>query len=182
MDGIRILSILTLISNICFVLGGIVFIYCQLHKKSKFTKRIYTLVKKYALAFVFVISLTATSGSLYLSEIRGFDPCKMCWLQRIFMYPLPIITFVALYKKTRDAFFYVLPLSIIGAVLAGYHYYMQLNPERIVPCSTVGFSVSCSERFFTYFNYITIPWMALSAFVMIASAMFFLIKLQGKKS
>lgn len=45
------------------------------------------------------ISLIATSGSLYLSEIMKYEPCILCWYQRIFMYPLVIILAVAIIKK-----------------------------------------------------------------------------------
>ena len=30
-----------------------------------------------------VVSLVATFGSLYFSEIKGFIPCELCWYQRI---------------------------------------------------------------------------------------------------
>ncbi len=38
-----------------------------------------------------IVSLTATLGSLYFSEIRKFIPCELCWYQRIMMYPLVLI-------------------------------------------------------------------------------------------
>jgi disulfide bond formation protein DsbB len=127
---------------------------------------------KNSIKFALVVSLVATLGSLYFSEVRGFEPCKLCWLQRIFMYPLPIILGISLYKKMKDVGSYVLPMSIIGMAIAAYHYYYQVTGSSLIPCSSVGFSVSCSERFFTYWGYITIPWMSLSAFVLIASLMF----------
>jgi hypothetical protein len=43
---------------------------------------------------------------------------------------------------------------------------MSANP--LAPCSTVGFSVSCSERFITHYGYITIPFMSLTGFVIIS--------------
>ena len=42
-----------------------------------------------------VVSLIATLGSLYFSEIRQFNPCILCWFQRICMYPLAVILGVA---------------------------------------------------------------------------------------
>ena len=39
------------------------------------------------LIFISIVSLVATLGSLYFSEIRGFEPCTLCWYQRILMYP-----------------------------------------------------------------------------------------------
>ncbi len=33
----------------------------------------------------------ATLGSLFLSEVMELPPCSLCWYQRVFMFPLPII-------------------------------------------------------------------------------------------
>lgn len=40
-----------------------------------------------ALFAAWVVACVATLGSLYLSEILGYEPCKLCWFQRILMYP-----------------------------------------------------------------------------------------------
>ncbi|MGR5922655.1 disulfide bond formation protein B [Bacillus pacificus] len=45
------------------------------------------------------ISLIATCGSLYFSEILGFTPCNLCWYQRIFMYPLIFLIIIAMIKR-----------------------------------------------------------------------------------
>ncbi|MCT6817751.1 MAG: disulfide bond formation protein B, partial [Lysinibacillus fusiformis] len=37
------------------------------------------------LLFIWIVSAVATLGSLYFSEIRHYEPCKLCWIQRIFM-------------------------------------------------------------------------------------------------
>src|SRR3989339_500023 len=49
------------------------------------------------------VVLAATAGSLYYSEIAGYNPCKLCWYQRIFMYPLVPIFGLALFNKDRRA-------------------------------------------------------------------------------
>ena len=179
MDAITFLSILTLLTNIA--LGVFILLYL-LSRVGIFKTPWKFLVKKItprAILLGFIVALTATLGSLYLSEIRGFEPCKLCWFQRVFMYPLPIILGVSLWKKTKDVWQYVLPLSVIGLLIAVYHYYYQVTGSTLIPCSTVGFSVSCSQRFFTYFGYITIPWMSLSAFALITTAML-LVKYQKR--
>lgn len=90
------------------------------------------------------------------------------------MYPLPLIIGTALIKKTKDVAYYVLPLAIFGTLIAAYHYKLQISPTPLAPCSTIGFSASCSDRFVTNYGYITIPWMALSAFALIT--LFMLLK------
>ena len=41
----------------------------------------------------------ATLGSLYFSEIMKFEPCVLCWYQRIFMYPFVLWLGIAVAKK-----------------------------------------------------------------------------------
>ena len=53
------------------------------------------------LLFIWIVSAIATLGSLYFSEIRHYEPCKLCWIQRIFMYPIVIMTTVAFIQKMR---------------------------------------------------------------------------------
>lgn len=175
---IDFLALLTIASNIVFVLILTALFINKLITPSfigKNTAR--NLIKRYLLKFTLIISLVATSGSLYFSEVAGFEPCRLCWFQRILMYPLPIMMITALIGKYKGVFNYVLPLSFIGLSIAIYHYYNQVIGGSSLTCSVVGYSASCSERFFTYFGYITIPWMSFSAFTYI-----FLLGLIGKKT
>ena len=105
--------------------------------------------------------------SLTYADIIGFEPCKLCWVQRIFLYPQAIILGLALWKKTKDAGIYCLYLSVIGGLIALYHFYGQsFNPSALPACDAVG-GVSCAVRFFVEFGYITIPMMSLTAFSLI---------------
>ncbi len=167
---IEALAFLTLVSNITLVSGAALYILTKYTSLKRDYWRILTdFLDKNANRLILLFSIVATFGSLFLSEVAKFVPCIFCWYQRILMYPIVPISLVALVKKTRDLPYYALSLSIPGVLLASYHYYFQVNPDMTAPCSAVGFSVSCSERFFTYYGYITIPWMALSAFLIITS-------------
>lgn len=120
-----------------------------------------------AYLFAFIIALTAMSGSLFYSEIAGFTPCILCWYQRILMYPQVILLAVALWKGDRKTADYHIVLSAIGAFIAAYHYLLQIGVLPELPCSATGFSVSCAQKFVMNFGYITIPMMALAAFLLI---------------
>ncbi len=130
------------------------------------------LAKKYGMAIAIVVAVLAMGGSLTYSDVLGYQPCLLCWYQRILMYPLLLILTVGYFKK--DAFktstLYALILSLMGIPLAFYHYIVQLGLIA-APCSTAGISVSCVKRSFTTFGYITIPIMALSAFLLVALIM-----------
>lgn len=170
-EVIRLLSVLTLASNIGILSFILLYFSQRLGLAKSYWKRYLDFFTKRAVFFSFIVSVTATSGSLYLSEVAGFTPCILCWYQRIFMYPLVLILGTALVKKRKDVWQYVLPLCFVGIAIAAYHYFLQIFPQSFAPCSAVGFSVSCTERFFTYFGYITIPFMSLSAFLLITIGM-----------
>ena len=118
----------------------------------------------------FTAAFIATAGSLFFSEVAGYNPCKLCWYQRIFMYPQVIILWLAWRTQDVSARLTTVVLSAIGGAIALYHYLLQIGIAPELSCSTVGYSASCSERFIMQFGYITIPLMALSAFLLILAA------------
>lgn len=76
-----------------------------------------------------IVSLTATLGSLYFSEIRKFIPCELCWYQRIMMYPLVLILGIATFQGDARVKKYVLPMAVIGAGISLMHYMEQKFPD-----------------------------------------------------
>lgn len=119
----------------------------------------------------FLISLIATLGSLFYSEILHYQPCKLCWFQRIFMYPQVILLGLAVWHKDLNIKKYSLSLSVIGLLIAAYHYLMQIGWIIAINCGAVGYSVSCTETFILQYGYITIPMMSLTAFGLMALLM-----------
>jgi len=124
-------------------------------------------IAKWGLPFALAIALSGTIVSLVYSEVIGFAPCELCWIQRIFLYPQVVILGLALWKKTKDASVYCLALSGIGAIVAAYHFYGQsFNPNALLQCG-VNAGASCAVLYFVEFGYVTIPLMSLTAFLMI---------------
>lgn len=119
-----------------------------------------------SILIAFIASSLAMAGSLTYSDVIGYAPCVLCWFQRIFIYPQVFLTVVALYNRDLSIRLYGVVLSSIGAALALWHYLGQLGFGTL-PCSAIGYSVSCAERFVMQYGYITIPMMALSAFLFI---------------
>jgi disulfide bond formation protein DsbB len=113
---------------------------------------------------MFAVALTATTSSLYYSEVVEFIPCEFCWFQRIAMYPLAILLTVALVTRSRLDSRYIVTLATIGLGLSIYHYQLQLFPEQAGTCS--GF-VSCTDKNVNQFGFVTIPFMAGCGFVTI---------------
>jgi disulfide bond formation protein DsbB len=119
------------------------------------------------------VSLVATMGSLYFSEIKGFIPCDLCWYQRIAMYPLVLILGIATFQNDLKAFRYVLPLSLLGGSISVLHYLEQKIPGfgGFKPCVS---GVPCNAEYINWLGFITIPFLALIAFALITVFMLFL--------
>src|SRR6476661_2376888 len=74
----------------------------------------------YELWLAFIVAAVATGGSLFYSQVERFDPCELCWYQRLCMYPLSItLLLLALWGANRAAR-YVLPLAVVGAGVSVY--------------------------------------------------------------
>lgn len=132
---------------------------------NKFTN----LCQEYGPYLAFGTALAATLGSLYFSEIAGFVPCTLCWYQRILMYPLTLITLVGIIKQDDYLPTYVLPFSIIGIGVSTYHYLVQVGVFEHPAACAVG--IPCNLRYVNYFGFVTIPLMALTAFILITIIM-----------
>ena len=123
-------------------------------------------IKKHYLIIGFLITLAEVLISLFYSDIIGYAPCKLCWLQRIAIYPTCLLFLLAYIKKDRNISYYILPLTIFGSLVAIYHNYIYYFGEGIAPCDSSG--VSCVQRLVDLFGgYISIPSMALTGFVSI---------------
>lgn len=112
-----------------------------------------------------VIALIAMLGSLFFSEIAGFIPCKLCWFQRICMYPLTILLGIACFRNDRRIGIYLLPLTVIGACFSLLH--LGEQHFRWFEGMCRGGGVPCSGEYIHWFGFITIPLLALIAFGLI---------------
>lgn len=111
------------------------------------------------------VATTATLGSLYLSEVAHLVPCTFCWYQRIAMYPLVALLGIAAWRKDHDIRVYAATLAVIGAAIAAYHRLIQVFPDLGGSACSTG--VPCTAAYFTQFGFVTIPYMALSGFLLI---------------
>ena len=114
----------------------------------------------------FLVSLIATLGSLFFSEIMNFIPCSLCWYQRIFMYPLVFIFLINLLFPDDKIFKYSFPLVFIGWIIAIYHNLLMFKiiPENLSPCVQ---GIPCSVDYLNWFGFITIPLLSFFAYTII---------------
>jgi disulfide bond formation protein DsbB len=117
-----------------------------------------------SLVLAWAVALVATLGSLYFSEVAHFAPCSLCWYQRIAMYPLAVVLGIAALRSDYGIRRYVLPIVAIGAAISIYHYQLERFPSQ-----TCSVDVPCTTVWVWRFHYISFPFMALSAFALIAA-------------
>lgn len=118
-----------------------------------------------ALALAAVIALVATLGSLYLSEVANYRPCRLCWYQRFAMYPLVPVLGVLAWRRVRALRPLALTLAGVGAVIATYHVLLERYPS--LGSDVCDPTNPCTLVWFRHFGYLTIPGMALSGFAAI---------------
>ena len=119
-----------------------------------------------ALPLAWLVATATTLGSLYFSEVAHFTPCKLCWYQRIAMYPLVLLLGIAAWRRDRSVRMYVTAQCAVGAVIAAYHSWIQAFP----PAAGTAFctvEAPCTERYVWELGFISLPLMALTAFVTI---------------
>ena len=115
-----------------------------------------------------VVAATAMAGSLYLSEGAHLLPCKLCWYQRSAMYPLAVVLVVAALRRDWGVRPYALALAVVGPLISAYHYLIERRPSLEVG-SSCDPTNPCTLTLVWKFHYISIPFMAFSAFVLVAT-------------
>ena len=113
----------------------------------------------------FVVAALAMAGSLYFSEIAHFEPCRLCWYQRIAMYPLVVILGIAAWRRDIGVRRYAVPLAAIGAVISTYHYALEWFPW--LDSGVCVATMPCTLVWFRELGFISLPYLALSAFLLI---------------
>jgi hypothetical protein len=159
-------ALLTVVANIVVIAIAVIAV-ADRDGFSGLKRSVWSTLGPSALWLAFAVALTATLGSLYLSEVAHFVPCKLCWYQRIAMYPLVPILFVAALKRDAGVWRYAAPLAAIGSALSIYHYQLERFPDQTSVSCTL--EAPCTVVWIWKFHYISIPFMALSGFALIVA-------------
>ena len=123
-----------------------------------------------ALWLAAAVALVSMSGSLYLSEVAGFEPCALCWYQRIAMYPLVVLLGIAAVRGDIGIRRYVGPIAAVGAAISIYHIGVERLPG--LPTGSCSLDAPCDLIWVERFGVITIPVMALAGFLAILTLLF----------
>lgn len=164
----RVLSIMTVLGQGFLIIGLIVFVAARRDLGSRFRDFLW----RRATVLSLLVVLVAILGSLFYSEVAGYNPCELCWYQRVAMYPLLALLAISLFRDDRAALDYSLALAVIGLMFSLYHNYLFFGNSALGLCTADGSGTSCLIQYVTEFNYVTIPVMALTAFLLL---IFFLV-------
>jgi disulfide bond formation protein DsbB len=146
------------------VAGGIVTLAAlAFENRMTWTSAWLTQVRASGLWIICMITTGAMLGSLYFSEIVGFAPCKLCWYQRIAMYSIAIISFVAALRNDKNIVRYTIVLAPLGLVVSTYHYLLEWFPT--LETNVCSLDVPCTAVWFRELGFVTLCFMAGCAFI-----------------
>ena len=121
------------------------------------------------LTAIAAIGVASVIGTLIFQLAYETPVCELCWWQRIFLYPIPVIALVALWYKAKESHVTIAILSGFGLWYALYHYYYHfqrfvLGNTLTLPCSYGGLMPACTDSPILIFGFATIPFLGIMIF------------------
>jgi disulfide bond formation protein DsbB len=121
-------------------------------------------MRSHAIYIAWVMALIGLLLSIYFAEVLNLDPCRLCWYQRIAVFPLAFFLGIAAWKHEARLARYCLPFAYFGLMAAVYQMIMKIFPALHSPflcgatqCSLAGIS----------------PWLTVTGFTSIAFFIYF---------
>jgi disulfide bond formation protein DsbB len=161
------LALLALLAELAVVGLVVAALVCAVRPTTRWSADLLDAVRPLAPWFAAAVAVVATLGSLYHSEVADFPPCRLCWFQRIGMYPLALILPIGAWRRDLTVRWYALPLAVGGGLVSAYHVAVERFPS--LESGSCDPSNPCSTIWVERLGYLTIPTMALSGFALIAA-------------
>jgi disulfide bond formation protein DsbB len=164
----RFFALLTIVADLVVIVSVLLFMTARRRttRSSSLAEDIKALIAQHGLWLASAIAITCTLGSLYLSEVANFVPCRLCWYQRYAMYPLAVILPILAFKDARKAARWTVLLAGLGASISVYHYLIERFPD-LASSASCDVTAPCTVVWIWQFHFISIPFMALSGFLAI---------------
>ncbi len=143
-----------------------------------FGKKNINIKEKYLLLLISFIIFLSIIGSLLFSDYFMKEPCNLCWLQRVLLFPQILLIFLSFIKKKTSLLYDELTLfSFLGFFLALYQSIGQQKATLSSFSCGIDSSPSCNTIHMLSFGYITFPVASATVFALI-----FFLSLLAKKT
>ena len=169
---IETLNFYLALGGVVLLLGAVVLVYDFFTSKS-----LKGLLEMWGLFVAFILTSISSVMTLVYSEVFGFPPCGLCWLQRVFLYPQVFILGVALYYKDKTAARYGIALSVPGFIVGVYQHYLQMGGSELVKCPAA-ISADCAKRILFEFGFMTFPLLSASIFIFLIVLYLYILKIR----
>jgi disulfide bond formation protein DsbB len=123
-----------------------------------------------------LVALCALFGSMIYGAVTGFAPCALCLTSRALMGLIVLTLPIPLFLKGKEqaVLLWGKIFATLGILVSFYQYVLQwlaLTGTHL-PCPAIEGLPSCDRIYFIEFGFITIPFVALSAFALILILLF----------
>jgi disulfide bond formation protein DsbB len=142
-------------------------------KKSPILKKIY----EKSNIILPIIFISSALGSLIYEFGYGYEPCLLCWYQRIAIFGIAILSLTCDIRKSKLLQKQIFIFSFTGLLVAIFHNYIDIFPTGVDICGT---GPSCLKRYIYEFGYITIPMMSFT--VLLAGTVLSLFNIKYSKN
>lgn len=139
---------------------------------------------RFYLLLILCISLLASLGSLYVSSygdpianlltgdlrnpLLGMPPCTLCRYVRVMLFPIVIMSIVALLRRDRQIRVTMLPFSVLGFIVALYSYGLEMHRRtQVGQLCGINAGVNCGEAPLMYGGRITLSLAGMVTFAII---------------
>lgn len=165
--------------NLILAIGGILTLLVSSILLVDFysSKVLRKLISVWGLWLGLIVTLSSSVMTLVYSEVFGFVPCSLCWLQRVCLYPQVLILAIAIFYKDKTAARYGLALSITGLIIGLYQHYLQMGGAQVIACPTGG--GDCAKRLMFEFGFMTFPLLSATLFAFLIILYIYILGLRG---
>jgi disulfide bond formation protein DsbB len=118
-----------------------------------------------ALPIAFAVASVTVLGSLYMSEVKHFRPCHLCWIQRAFLYPQPILLALLWWRPSSWPWVRYLAVVLLVADIpvSIWHYLIERYPSLESSVNVCAVDLPCTLVYVREFKYVSLPLMALTS-------------------
>lgn len=166
MVAISLTAMMRFTALLAFAAGGLA-IALLVGRLVPAARHLVDVVRPARLWLAWLVAAVSMAGSLYFSETAKFVPCKLCWFQRIAMYPLALVLLIAAVRRDESIKRYAVPLASVGGLISIYHYTIEWHPS--LSSGSCDITAPCTVPWFREFGFVSLALMALCGFAAIVS-------------